>query len=95
MTLEQKRFLDNTENTQLQNGNDRALRNFDAWEKYALKNDMKEDVIDMQKELADADKQKQEALRNFDQIEKPMFRQEISGLKTDTLIAATNLNKET
>ncbi len=101
MTLEQKRFLDNTENPHLQIGNDRALHNFDAWEKYALKNGMKEDVKQMQEELAQVDKQKQsdpqilEALHNFDAIEKPLFRKELGGLKTDTLIAATNLNKET
>lgn len=64
------------------------------------KNPMIIDAVNIAKQsnkdiLSVIDNQKKEALQLFDQNEKPLFRKEIGGLKTDTLIAATNLNKET
>ena len=101
MSLENKSLLEQKDTTLAQTPNDRLFKRFDAREKYAMQNGMEDDVKQMQEELAQIDKQKQsdpqilEALRNFDAIEKPLFRKELGGLKTDTLIAATNLNKET
>lgn len=95
MSLENKSLLEQKDTTLAQTPNDRLFKRFDAREKYAMQNGMEDDVKNMKEELSQVDAQKQEALRNFDAIEKPLFRQEIGGLKTDTLIAATNLNKET
>ncbi len=94
MTVEQKSIVEQ-QNVVEQKGNDRSLKHFDVWEKYALNNGMNDQVRNMHHELNDVDEQKHEALKLFDQLEKSLFMQELSGLKTDTLIAATNLNRET